>query len=82
MAPIPSTLQADIRTQIDALNRRQKDLREFQIPRLRKCEGPLATQQQYAAELREDIEVFARQIEVSRADRMSGRVFNLGLNSR
>ncbi|KAI0346703.1 Sec20-domain-containing protein, partial [Trametopsis cervina] len=64
MPPIPSTLSQEIITQVESLARRQKDLDDFQIPRLRSCDGPLATQQQYAAELREDIETFARQLEL------------------
>jgi protein transport protein SEC20 len=65
MPPIPSTLDEDVRAQLESLERRQKDLQTFQIPRLRSFDGALATQQQYAAELREDIEAFARQLEVS-----------------
>lgn len=65
MPPIPTTLDEDVRAQIDALERRRKDLQDFQIPRLRTFIGPLTKQQQHAAELREDIEVFARGIEVS-----------------
>jgi protein transport protein SEC20 len=65
MPPIPSTLDEDVRAQLESLSRRQKDLQTFQIPRLRSFDGALATQQQYAAELREDIEAFARQLEVS-----------------
>ena len=65
MPPIPSTLDEETSAQIDALERRQKDLRDFQIPRLRTFDGSLATQQQYAAEVREDIDAFARQVEVS-----------------
>ncbi|KAI0090487.1 Sec20-domain-containing protein [Irpex rosettiformis] len=64
MPPIPTTLDGDILAQVDALERRQKDLKDFQIPRLRTFDGPLATQQQYAGELREDIDTFSRQIEV------------------
>ncbi len=65
MPPIPSTLDEDIKAQLEALERRQRDLKDFQIPRLRSFDGPLPTQQQYAAELREDIDAFARHIEVS-----------------
>ncbi|PSR76589.1 hypothetical protein PHLCEN_2v8347 [Hermanssonia centrifuga] len=63
MPPLPSTLGENTKLSIESLERRQKDLRDFQIPRLRSCTGPLVTQQQYAAELREDIEAFARQVE-------------------
>ena len=64
MAPLPSTLSDELLTAIDSLRRRRTDLSEFQIPRLRNCTGPLATQQQYAAELREDLDTFARLVEV------------------
>ncbi|KAI0078338.1 hypothetical protein K474DRAFT_1674202 [Panus rudis PR-1116 ss-1] len=63
MAPLPSALDEEATSLIDNLSRRKKDLLEFQIPRLRSCTGPLLTQQQYAAELREDIDTFARQVE-------------------
>ncbi|KAJ3555238.1 hypothetical protein NM688_g2692 [Phlebia brevispora] len=63
MPPIPATFDDEIKALIDNLERRKKDLQDFQIPRLRTCEGPLATQQQFAAELREDIETFSRQVE-------------------
>ncbi|PCH35279.1 Sec20-domain-containing protein [Wolfiporia cocos MD-104 SS10] len=63
MPPLPSTLDENTQAYIEALRRRQKDLSEFQIQRLRTFSGPLATQQRYAAELREDLDVFARQVE-------------------
>lgn len=64
MAPLPSTLSEELLTTIDSLRRRRTDLSDFQIPRLRNCTGPLAIQQQYAAELREDLDTFARQVDV------------------
>ena len=64
MAPIPTTFEQDTIELIENIDRRQRDLSEFQIPRLRDCVGPLATQQQYAGEVREDIDVLARIIEV------------------
>ncbi|KAG2032522.1 hypothetical protein BDR03DRAFT_935948 [Suillus americanus] len=48
---------------IDSIERHHNDLSTFQIPRLRACTGPLSTQQAWAAEVREDIESLARQIE-------------------
>ncbi|KAI8969399.1 hypothetical protein BD414DRAFT_503474 [Trametes punicea] len=45
------------------MERRQKDIADFQIPRLRQCAGPLSLQQQYAAELRDDLDAFAKHIE-------------------
>ncbi|EED83128.1 predicted protein [Postia placenta Mad-698-R] len=63
MAPIPSTLDETTRKLVESLDRRRKDLSEFQIQRLRTCTGPLPVQQQYAAELREDLDIFTRQVE-------------------
>lgn len=64
MAPIPIELDADTVRLIDHAQRRAKDIQEFQIPRLRDCNGPLSLQQQLNSELRDDIDAFARQIEV------------------
>ena len=64
MPPLPVTFDDAAKALIDSLERRQRDLHEFQIPRLRSCNGPLSVQQQYAAEIREDIDVFAKQLEV------------------
>ncbi|KAI0720714.1 Sec20-domain-containing protein [Cerioporus squamosus] len=63
MPPLPSAVDEETASTIASLERRQKDLIEFQIPRLRSCTGPLALQQQYAAEVRDDLDVFARQLE-------------------
>ncbi|KAH9833336.1 Sec20-domain-containing protein [Rhodofomes roseus] len=63
MPPLPSTLNEEIVSTIESLRRRRKDLSEFQIQRLRTCTGPLGVQQQYAAELREDLDAFTRQVE-------------------
>ncbi|KAL4249862.1 Sec20-domain-containing protein [Abortiporus biennis] len=63
MAPLPSTIDADVQARIDSLQRKQKDLFDFQIPRLKNCKGPLILQQQYAAEVRDDIEQFAKVVE-------------------
>lgn len=63
MAPIPSLLSLETQEVISSLSRKQQDIFDFQIPRLRKCAGPLATQQQFAAELREDVDAFARRVE-------------------
>ncbi|KAG6844313.1 hypothetical protein H0H87_007842, partial [Tephrocybe sp. NHM501043] len=48
---------------IPPAKRRQNDLVEFQVPRLRSCQGPLSLQQNLAAELREDIDSFAQHVE-------------------
>ncbi|KAL7277341.1 hypothetical protein ACG7TL_009199 [Trametes sanguinea] len=63
MPPLPSALDAETTNLITSLERRQKDIADFQIPRLRQCTGPLSLQQQYAAELRDDLDAVARQVE-------------------
>ncbi|KAF7344582.1 Protein transport protein sec20 [Mycena sanguinolenta] len=63
MPPLPSTFDEETLQLIAAAQRHEKDLTEFQIPRLRSCRGPLSLQQDLAAELRDDIDTFARQIE-------------------
>ncbi|KAI9437239.1 Sec20-domain-containing protein [Lactarius indigo] len=63
MPPLPPTFDDATSASIASIQRRQNDLRDFQIPRLRDCTESLATQQQYAAELREDLEAVMRLIE-------------------
>ncbi|KAI9445783.1 Sec20-domain-containing protein [Lactarius psammicola] len=63
MPPLPPTFDDATSASIASVQRRQSDLRDFQIPRLRGCTESLATQQQYAAELREDLETVMRLIE-------------------
>lgn len=65
MPPIPKSFDEQTIQVIDALTRRAKDLSDFQVPRLRACTGPLSVQQQLAGELREDIDAFSQQLEVS-----------------
>ncbi|KAG6829708.1 hypothetical protein H0H92_003743 [Tricholoma furcatifolium] len=62
MAPIPMTFTDDASQLISAIKRRQTDLLDFQIPRLQTCKGPLSLQQNLAAELREDIDTYERQV--------------------
>ena len=64
MPPLPSTYDEETNSLIASVQRRQKDLSEFQIPRLRDCKGPLTVQQNLAAELREDVDTLGRQIQV------------------
>jgi protein transport protein SEC20 len=64
MAPIPTTFDESTKSTIDNLERRLKDLADFQIPRLRKCTGQLALQQRWNAELRDDLDACAQRIEV------------------
>ena len=61
---LPSAIDEETSNIIASLERRQKDLVDFQIPRLRTCTGPLTLQRQYTAEIRDDLDVFARQLEV------------------
>jgi hypothetical protein len=71
MPPLPTTFDDATNASIASIQRRQNDLREFQIPRLRGCSESLAIQQQYAAELREDLETITRLVEVSMCKRLS-----------
>ncbi|KAL5522741.1 hypothetical protein ACEPAG_8759 [Sanghuangporus baumii] len=64
MAPIPQILDDETKVLVDKLQRRERDLVEFQIPRLRDCKGPLSLQQRLAAELKEDLDAFVKQIEI------------------
>ena len=68
MPPIPTALDAESLALIESIERHHNDLSTFQIPRLRACTGPLVTQQAWAAEVREDIEGLARQVEVCLLD--------------
>lgn len=78
MPPLPLTFDDVTSASIASIQRRQSDLRDFQIPRLRGCSESLATQQQFAAELREDLEAVMRLIEV----RIHGVWFTYILNGR
>ncbi|KAG6377556.1 hypothetical protein JVT61DRAFT_15371 [Boletus reticuloceps] len=62
------TFDAEAQALLESVERRRNDLSTFQIPRLRACTGLLATQQAWAAEIREDIEQLAKQVEVSSLD--------------
>ncbi|KAK0203834.1 Sec20-domain-containing protein [Desarmillaria ectypa] len=63
MPAIPSTFDEETSQTIASIERRQNDILQFQIPRLRACKGPLTAQQNLAAELREDLNAIARQVE-------------------
>ena len=76
MAPIPTTFDAEAQALLEAVERHQNDISTFQIPRLRACTGPLATQQAGAAEVREDVEQLAKQVEVSRLDSRTTTMLN------
>ncbi len=64
MPPVP-TFDDATNASIASIRRRQNDLREFQLPRLRSCSNSLTVQQEYAAEVREDLEANTRLVEVS-----------------
>ena len=82
MPPLPSAIDEETANTIASLERRQKDLADFQLPRLRSCTGPLSLQQQYAAEVRDDLDVFARQLEVRMLPLMTLRGEGGGARSR
>ncbi|KZV65759.1 Sec20-domain-containing protein [Peniophora sp. CONT] len=63
MAPIPPAYNSNAAAAISAIQRRISDVKEHQIPRLRDCKESLATQQQYNAELQEDLETLGRLVE-------------------
>ncbi|KAI5887057.1 Sec20-domain-containing protein [Schizophyllum commune H4-8] len=63
MAPIPATIDEETQETLKRTRRRQIDLVESQIPRLRQCTGPLAAQQALAADVRDDLDTFARLLE-------------------
>ncbi|KAF8843898.1 hypothetical protein BDN67DRAFT_994700 [Paxillus ammoniavirescens] len=63
MPPLPTTFDVDALALLEAIERRQNDLSTFQIPRLKTCTGPLVVQQAWAAEVREDVDQLAKQIE-------------------
>ncbi|QRW04036.1 hypothetical protein RhiLY_03035 [Ceratobasidium sp. AG-Ba] len=63
MPPISSPLFTEAQTTYEGISRILKDLNEYQIPRLRDCKGPLTLQQQFAAELRDDIDALAKRLE-------------------
>ncbi|KAJ1307619.1 hypothetical protein OPQ81_001716 [Rhizoctonia solani] len=63
MPPVASPLFIEAQAAHEGISRRLRDLNEFQIPRLRDCKGPLALQQQFAAELRDDTEAIAKRLE-------------------
>ncbi|KAF9489247.1 Sec20-domain-containing protein [Pleurotus eryngii] len=77
MPPIPTVYDEEVTQLIESAQRRQKDIVDFQIPRLRTCNGPLALQQRLFAELREDIDLYARELqslELLVADQRSEKV--------
>lgn len=65
MPPIPKKFDQETAGLIESIERRRNDIDTLQLPRLEKCAGPLSLQQQYASELRDDIEILTKQIDVS-----------------
>lgn len=64
MPPLPDPLYDETKTKLERLERRLNDAQVFQVPRLRNHVGTVALQQQYAAELREDLESCRRELQV------------------
>jgi hypothetical protein len=64
MPPLLDTLYDETKTKLERIERRLNDAASFQIPRLRNHIGTLALQQQYSAELREDLESCRRELQV------------------
>ena len=65
MPPLPPQFDESTLASIAGIQRRETDLKDFQIPRLRDYRGSLSVQQQYAAELREDLDTLTQLVEVS-----------------
>ncbi|TRM63548.1 hypothetical protein BD626DRAFT_402260 [Schizophyllum amplum] len=63
MAPISIGIDEETAALLERARRRQVDLTKSQIPRLRQCTGPLAAQQALAADVRDDLDTFARLVE-------------------
>ncbi|TFY81386.1 hypothetical protein EWM64_g2619 [Hericium alpestre] len=63
MPPLPSSFDSATAASISSIGRRQIDLTDFQIPRLRACRESLTVQQQHAAEIREDLDSLTHAIE-------------------
>jgi len=63
MAPIPSGIDNETNALILDLQRRQKDMSDFQLGRLRGCRESIAVQQRFANEMKEDLDFFERQTE-------------------
>ena len=64
MAPLPPTFNEDASSLVAAIQRRMNDVTDTQLPRLRSCKESFAVQQQYAAELQEDMDTITRMIQV------------------
>ncbi|KAF5389539.1 hypothetical protein D9757_004076 [Collybiopsis confluens] len=65
MPPLPSTVDSVATQLVSSIRRREFDVTNVQIPRLKACPGPLSLQQNLAAELREDLDALARHIDVT-----------------
>ncbi|KAF8316838.1 Sec20-domain-containing protein [Clavulina sp. PMI_390] len=64
MPPLPDPLYDETKTKLERLARRLNDVEVFQVPRLRDHAGSVALQQQYAAEVREDLESCRRELQI------------------
>ncbi|KAJ3895269.1 Sec20-domain-containing protein [Lentinula edodes] len=63
MPPLSPIFTPEAAQVISSIRRIELDISDVQIPRLKRCLGPLSLQHKLSTELREDIDVFARQIE-------------------
>ena len=81
MAPIPTAIDEETQELLERTRRRQTDLVESQIPRLRQCTGSLAAQQALATGVRDDLDTFARLLEVRTHDFTPGIVSPKGVVS-
>ena len=65
MPPLqPTQILLEATALYERITRSVNDVANIQIPRLKQCPGPLALQQKWASEIREDIESAQREIEV------------------
>ncbi|KAF8325881.1 Sec20-domain-containing protein [Cantharellus anzutake] len=64
MPPISDPLHDETLVKLGKLHTRIQDALSYQVPRLFNHTGSVAVHQQYAAELREDIESFRRELEI------------------
>ncbi|GAW08924.1 Sec20-domain-containing protein [Lentinula edodes] len=76
MPPLSPIFTPEAAQVISSIRRRELDISNVQIPRLKTCLGPLSLQHKLSTELREDIDVFARQIEMLCLTKHSPRLSN------
>lgn len=57
-------MSLDVESSLSATSRRLTDLRDFQLPRLQKCVGPIGLYRELGEEMRVDLETVRRPLEV------------------